>query len=182
MKIIIFRYGHRIERDKRITTHCALVSRALGASKMFYSGQEDPNFEKSVKEVNKNWGGNFSLEYVSNWSEFFKQNKAKYFIVNLTMYGTDFETFAKKIKTNKPKKPLLIFIGSQKVPTEIYNIANANICVTNQPHSEVAALGLLLYKLKDYKTIKFSKAKIKIKENPKGKTIIRKDKPTSTNL
>jgi tRNA (cytidine56-2'-O)-methyltransferase len=89
------------------------------------------------------------------------------------MYGIDFKTFAKKIKKEKITKPLLIFIGSQKVPSEIYQLADANVCVTNQPHSEVAALGLLLNELVDYKKVKFPKAKLIVKENPKGKTIIK---------
>ncbi len=173
MKIYIFRFGHRLERDKRITTHCALVSRAFGATKMFYSGQEDPSFENSVKEVQEDWGGKFALEYVPDWELFFEENKSKYYIVHLTMYGTAFDDFAKLIKKSIPRKPLLIFVGSQKVPTDVYHFADANVCVTNQPHSEVAALGLLLNALVDYKKVKFPGAKIKVKENPKGKTIIR---------
>ncbi|MCC6052717.1 MAG: tRNA (cytidine(56)-2'-O)-methyltransferase, partial [Desulfurococcaceae archaeon] len=31
-KIYVLRYGHRPERDKRVTTHVALVARAFGAS------------------------------------------------------------------------------------------------------------------------------------------------------
>lgn len=172
MKIYIFRFGHRLERDKRTTTHCALVSRALGASKMFYSGNEDPSFENSVKEVQEDWGGNYEIEFVPNWEKFFEQNKSKYYIVHLTMYGTAFDTFAKKIKKNPPKKPLLIFVGSQKVPTEVYHFSDANVCVTNQPHSEVAALALLLNALVDYKKVKFPGAKIKVQENERGKTVI----------
>jgi len=177
MKIIIFRFGHRIERDKRITTHCALVSRAFGASKMFYSGQEDNHFENSVKEVSEDWGGKFSVEYIDNWEKWFEKNKPKYYIVHLTMYGTAFDDFAKTFKKTlqteltKKKKDLLIFVGSQKVPTEVYHFSDANVCVTNQPHSEVAALGLLLNSLVDYKKVKFTGAKIKVKENPRGKTV-----------
>lgn len=174
MKIYIFRFGHRLERDKRITTHCALVSRAFGAQKMFYSGQQDPNFETSVKEVQEEWGGKFSLEYVPEWEEWFENNKSKFYIVHLTMYGTSFDDFAKQIKKNVPKKPLLIFIGSQKVPTEIYYLADANVCATNQPHSEVAALALLLNELVDYKKVKFPNAKIKVKPNARGKSIVHK--------
>ncbi|MEM4910818.1 MAG: tRNA (cytidine(56)-2'-O)-methyltransferase, partial [Desulfurococcaceae archaeon] len=31
MKIYVLRYGHRPARDRRITTHVALVARAFGA-------------------------------------------------------------------------------------------------------------------------------------------------------
>jgi len=179
MKIYIFRFGHRLERDKRITTHCALVSRAFGACKMFYSGQEDPSFENSVKEVQEDWGGNFTIEYIPDWEKFFNINKDKYYVVHLTMYGTAFDDFAKNFNKTfkkglqKQKKDLLIFVGSQKVPTAVYHFANANVCVTNQPHSEVCALGVLLNALVDYRTVKFSGAKIKVKPNLKGKTIVK---------
>ena len=173
MKIYIFRFGHRIERDKRTTTHCALVSRAFGATKMFYSGQEDPSFENSVKEVQEDWGGDYSTEFVPSWEKFFEKNKSKYYIVHLTMYGTSFDAFAKKIKKSPLKKPLLIFVGSQKVPTEIYHLSDENVCVTNQPHSEVAALGILLSNLVDYKKVKFTGAKIKVQENVRGKTVVK---------
>lgn len=174
MNITIFRFGHRIERDKRITTHCALVSRAFGCKNLYYSGQEDNHFENSIREVCEDFGGNLNIKFINNYEKFFEENKNKYYIIHLTMYGTDFNTFAKKIKKENLKKPLLIFVGSQKVPSEIYHLADANVCVTNQPHSEVAALGLLLNALVDYKKVKFTKAKIQVKENPKGKTIIKK--------
>ncbi|MCD6448820.1 MAG: tRNA (cytidine(56)-2'-O)-methyltransferase, partial [Thermoplasmata archaeon] len=31
MVVVVYRYGHRISRDKRITTHVALVARAFNA-------------------------------------------------------------------------------------------------------------------------------------------------------
>jgi len=37
--IEILRLGHRKKRDARLSTHVALVSRAFGASKIYYSGQ-----------------------------------------------------------------------------------------------------------------------------------------------
>jgi predicted SpoU family rRNA methylase len=37
VEIVVFRYGHRLERDKRTTTHCALVARVLGAKEIIYT-------------------------------------------------------------------------------------------------------------------------------------------------
>ncbi len=173
MKISVFRFGHRRERDKRITTHCALVSRTFGADKMYYCEDEDDHLEESVKEIVEDWGGNFSVEFVKDWKKFLQEKRKTHFLVHLTMYGTNFEDFAKAFKKKPQKKDLLIIIGSQKVPTEIYQWADVNISVANQPHSEVSALALLLYNLKDYKKIKFPKAKIVVKPNPRGKTAIR---------
>ena len=64
-EIIIFRYGHRDVRDYRVTSHCALVSRAFGANKVIYSGEKDEGLENSISKVAKNWGGNFKIEYTN---------------------------------------------------------------------------------------------------------------------
>ena len=39
--VTILRLGYRRGRDPRITTHLALVARALGAQKFLFSGDED---------------------------------------------------------------------------------------------------------------------------------------------
>jgi tRNA (cytidine56-2'-O)-methyltransferase len=44
-------------------------------------------------------------------------------------------------------EPLLIVVGSQKVPFEVYDAADWNVAVTNQPHSEVAGLAVFLDRL-----------------------------------
>ncbi len=53
MKVYILRLGHRISRDKRISTHCGLVSRAFGANGIIYAGEKDKDLMKSVKNVSK---------------------------------------------------------------------------------------------------------------------------------
>ena len=40
--VTILRLGYRLGRDPRITTHLALVARALGAESFLFSGDEDP--------------------------------------------------------------------------------------------------------------------------------------------
>ena len=65
--VSVLRLGHRIERDKRLTTHCALVSRAFGAEKMFYTGDKDSILEESVKKISRAWGGDFVIEYVKDY-------------------------------------------------------------------------------------------------------------------
>ena len=44
-------------------------------------------------------------------------------------------------------EPLLVVVGSQKVPFEVYDVADWNVGVTNQPHSEVAGLAVFLDRL-----------------------------------
>ena len=57
------------------------------------------------------------------------------------MYG---EQFTKIIDTIPKKQDLLIIIGAEKVPSYYYQIADYNVSIGNQPHSEVAALAIFL--------------------------------------
>ena len=41
-------------------------------------------------------------------------------------------------------RPMVIVVGGTKVPGEVFRLANYNISIGNQPHSEVAALGVFL--------------------------------------
>ena len=50
MKIKLLRLGHRIHRDHRTTTHCALVARAFGSSEMYYCGNEDDSLQSSIEK------------------------------------------------------------------------------------------------------------------------------------
>jgi tRNA (cytidine56-2'-O)-methyltransferase len=54
--IITLRIGHRKERDKRISTHIGLMSRAFLADKIIYSGEHDESLISSVNKVSKSWG------------------------------------------------------------------------------------------------------------------------------
>ena len=72
MKIKLLRLGHRIHRDHRTTTHCALVARAFGCSEMYYCGNEDDSLQSSIKKVNESWGGDFSVTFIKSWKSFIK--------------------------------------------------------------------------------------------------------------
>jgi tRNA (cytidine56-2'-O)-methyltransferase len=41
-------------------------------------------------------------------------------------------------------KDLLVVVGSEKMPGEVFKLADWNVSVTNQPMSEVAALAVFL--------------------------------------
>jgi len=47
--VAVLRYGHRPYRDLRVTTHCCLVARALGAEKIVIQGCEDPALKNRWK-------------------------------------------------------------------------------------------------------------------------------------
>ena len=169
-EVWVFRLGHRISRDKRISTHCSLVARAFGATGMFYSGQKDPGLEDSVKKVVKNWGGKFRLKYEKNWKRFLGNWKGK--IAHLTVYGVPLEKAMKKIRPAKGK--LLVVIGGEKVPGEVYHLSDWNVSVTGQPHSEVASLALFLdrvFRGKEF-SLRF-KGKLKVVPQERGKKVIK---------
>jgi len=162
MPVTVLRLGHRPQRDKRVTTHCALVARAFGASELLYSGEEDPKFEETIRDVVSNWGGSFSVRYVASWRQAIKSFKGKK--IHLTMYGLPFE------KVDIPKGNLLVIIGAEKVPGEVYEMADYNLSVGSQPHSEIAALAVFLYHLNGIKN-RFSGARLSVVPMAKGKKV-----------
>ena len=169
--ITILRIGHRIHRDKRITTHCALVSRAFGADKIFID-TVDKKIDVTIRSTCDRFGGNFDIETGVDKKKIIKNWDGT--IVHLTMYGDELEKSIKKIDK---KKDLLVIVGAEKVPPHIYELADFNISVGNQPHSEVAALAIFLDRYTDSKwqKKKFS-GKIEILPCDKGKKVISKDK------
>ena len=168
--IIVLRLGHRLKRDERISTHCGLVARAFGADRIIYSGDRDEKMLATLQSVAERWGGRFAVEYEASWKRVISYHRKKrYTIVHLTMYGIPIEKTIKKIKK---QKNILVVIGSEKVPSEVYQLSDFNIAVTNQPHSEVAALAVFLNLLN--RKAKFSNAKLRIVPQEKGKKVTEK--------
>ena len=64
--VIILRLGYRLGRDPRITTHLALVARALGANRLLFSGDEDERLAENIGSVNQRFGGNMLVEHVKS--------------------------------------------------------------------------------------------------------------------
>ena len=66
----VLRMGHRPERDKRITSHVALTSRAFGAEKMYLHRSDSRVVEtvrdETVRDVVGKFGGNFVVEPTDN--------------------------------------------------------------------------------------------------------------------
>ncbi len=172
-EVQVIRIGHRIARDIRVTTHCALVARALGAKAITICGDSDEKLIDGVKKTAKNWGGSFYITYNRSARTACSAAKRKGFaIVHATMYGLPLQSQIKKLQKHSK---LAIVVGSQKVPGEIYRLADYNVAVTNQPHSEVAALAILLHEIFQGKELekKFRGAKIKIVPSGRGKTVLK---------
>ncbi len=164
--ITVLRIGHRPERDKRITTHVALVARAFGADRILIDTR-DPDLERNFQSTCERWGGKVSIRSGVKHREEMKNFKGQ--IVHLTMYG---EEMHRGLSALDPKKDLMIVVGAEKVPREVYELATINISVGNQPHSEVAALALFLYKFRGEQLPEFADGQMKIVPNPRGKTVV----------
>ncbi len=143
MTVWILRYGHRRFRDHRASTHVALAARALGAEGMVLCGEQDDELLARLRKTSAQWGGNFKVEFSDNWEKTARQFKERGgSFVHLTMYGLPVQTQMAAVR--KKSKDCMVLVGSQKVPPEAYALADFNLGVTNQPHSEIAALAIFL--------------------------------------
>jgi len=170
--IIVVRYGHRDIRDYRVTSHCALVSRALGASKIIICGAIEESVTNTIKGVNETWGGKFKVEFSDSWEKTTKELKKKgYKIAHLTMYGLPIQEVEDEL--TKIKK-IAVIIGSQKVERGVYETADYNLGVTNQPHSEIAALAIFLDRIQKGKELEksFAGGRCQIVPQEKGKKVV----------
>lgn len=141
MTITVFRAGHRPYRDKRITTHVALVARAFGADSILVD-TKDSDLEETVNRVTSEFGGEFRIVTGVNWiKEYRKFAGVK---VYLTMYGESVDNAAEKVRIRMKNENVAVLVGAEKMPPEGYALSDFNIAVTNQPHSEVAALAIFL--------------------------------------
>ncbi|TLX93315.1 MAG: tRNA (cytidine(56)-2'-O)-methyltransferase [Thaumarchaeota archaeon] len=173
MKIEVLRIGQRLVRDDRVTTHVALVSRAFGASKILMY-DANPDIKGTISKVNRMWGSDFEVEIIENWKEVIRLKKKDSFkIVHLTMYGESINTAQPDLRK---EDKILIVVGAEKVPREVYDVADYNVAVGNQPHSEISALAILLDRLLRGQQLqkKYFNAEREIIPTKKGKRVMNK--------
>ncbi len=141
--VVVLRYGHRPGRDDRMTTHVGLTARALGADRAIFPDNAGQSTE-TVREVTGRFGGPFAVErredgaaIVRNWAGV---------VVHLTMYGEPIQGVEGAVRESvrAGDEDLLVVVGGEKVPWALYEHADFNVAVTNQPHSEVAGLAVFL--------------------------------------
>lgn len=140
-RLDVLRLGYRKGRDPRITTHLALVARALGSDGFLLAGDEDKEMFSNLNSVSERFGGTLDTEHVSGLGHLKKHVENGGVAVHLTMYGEPFREAIPKIRRDKP---MLIVVGGAKVPGDVYKYCQHNVAVGNQPHSEVAALALFM--------------------------------------
>lgn len=140
-EIVILRVGHRPERDQRVTTHVGLAARALGAKGM-YLAADDKGVVQSLTDVVHRWGGDFFIEHKITWKRCIRDWKESGgCVVHLTMYGERLQDREEEIRG---QSRILVVVGAEKVPGELYGLADYNIGVTGQPHSEISSLAVFL--------------------------------------
>ena len=174
MNIEVLRIGQRIVRDDRVTTHVALVARAFGATKI-YMNEVNPEIRDTINKINETWGGKFKIEIITKWKDIINSKKNTSKIVHLTMYGENINEIQDKIQQ---EDNILIVVGAEKGPREVYEQAHYNVSIGNQPHSEVSALAILLDRLQKGGQFekKFSDSKRSIIPSKNGKNVIENKK------
>ncbi len=170
--IEVLRLNHRKKRDARMSTHVALISRALGASRISYSGERDSKMEKTLANVVSKWGGKFAIKHVANPKKLVSSRKrGGWKLAHLTMYGLP---LAKKLRSLRSAGKLLLVVGGAKVPAWLYDEAHFNISISGQPHSEAGALAILLHELTKGRYPKF-RGKLRIVPTKCGKKFVEKN-------
>ena len=138
----VLRLGHRAGRDPRLTTHLALTARAFGAERM-HLHPPDREIARRLEAVRQRWGGHFAVRDVPSWQELLRTAPGT--VVHLTMYGEPLERVLPRLRR---RRHILVVVGGAKVPAELYRLADVNVAVGHQPHSEVAALAVFLTRLR----------------------------------
>jgi tRNA (cytidine56-2'-O)-methyltransferase len=163
--VTILRVGHRPERDQRVTTHVGLAGRAFGATGMYLAAR-DSGVVRSIQDVVSRWGGTFFIRDQVSWKRCIREWKESGgVVVHLTMYGEQLPSREEELRT---KDRILVVVGAEKVPGELYGLADYNIAVTGQPHSEISSLAVFLDHLfsGEELSLSFQGAKIRVIPSP----------------
>jgi len=142
--VTVLRLGHRPGRDERITTHVGVTARALGADRVLLAGAASSRAD-TVVDITDRFGGPFDVETTDEPKRRIRGFEGT--VVHLTMYGESIQDVEDGIRNAHETGPLLVVVGAEKVPFEVYERADYNVGVTNQPHSEIASLAVFLDRL-----------------------------------
>ncbi|KKF39224.1 tRNA (cytidine(56)-2'-O)-methyltransferase [Halorubrum saccharovorum] len=156
-EVVVLRYGHRPGRDDRMTTHVGLTARALGADRVIFPDNAGQSAE-TVRDITDRFGGPFAVELREDQKAIVRDFEG--IVVHLTMYGERVQDVEEEVREAvgldgsdgtdgeaSTPRDLLVVVGGEKVPWALYERADFNVGVTNQPHSEVAGLAVFLDRL-----------------------------------
>jgi tRNA (cytidine56-2'-O)-methyltransferase len=144
----------------------------LGADGVYVSDVHDQELLETIRSVSKRFGGDFKVEAGRSWrSTITAWKRAGGKVVHLTAYGLPLPKVIRAIRNSNGDK--LVVVGAEKVPGELYEIADWNVAVTNQPISEVSALGIFLDWFFEHSRLEasFPNPQIKIVPSERGKKV-----------
>lgn len=173
-RLVVLRIGHRIQRDVRVTTHVCLTARALGAAGVIVANVRDRRLVDTIDRVTAEFGGEFTVETGKPWKQAIADwKKAGGAVVHLTAYGLPLPEIIDRIRSSA--QPILVAVGAEKVPGVLFELADWNVSVTNQPISEVSALGVFLDWFYDHRGLRrdFKNGRIRIVPTAHGKRVVR---------
>lgn len=144
--IVVLRVGHRPGRDDRMTTHVGLTARAMGADRFLLAAAQAGPLER-IDDVTARFGGPFETDRIDSAHAFLHGWDGA--VAHLTMYGMPIQDRIGAIRPaiDADRSGLAVVVGAEKVPFELYERADWNVAVTNQPHSEVGSLAIFLDRL-----------------------------------
>jgi tRNA (cytidine56-2'-O)-methyltransferase len=144
-EVAVLRLGHRPGRDERTTTHVGLTARALGADRVILAG-DGASRRGTIEDIVDRFGGPFDVETTDSPLGVLDEWDGD--VVHLTMYGLPIQDVQDDIAARfDAGTPLLVAVGAGKVPFDVYEAADHNVAITNQPHSEIASLAVFLDRL-----------------------------------
>lgn len=170
-KIVVLRLNHR-PRDHRVTTHVCLTARAFGADGVIITETKAEEIIEKINKLNSDWGNDFWVrDSLPTYQTIELWRSLGGMIINLSMYGEDLRNLLSELyhAHYNANKPFLVIVGASKVPSQIYALSDYNVSITDQPHSEVAALAVFLDRLSGGRWPKHEGGKIKINPRLKGK-------------
>jgi len=186
-EVVVLRYGHRPGRDDRMTTHVGLTARALGADRVVFPDNAGQSAE-TVRDITDRFGGPFGVELRGDQKAIVRDWEGV--VVHLTMYGERVQEVEGEIREAAglpdgagagegaaTPRDLLVVVGGEKVPWALYERADFNVGVTNQPHSEVAGLAVFLDRLFEGAELdrEWVDADREVVPEPTGKTVVDAD-------
>ncbi|WP_459193993.1 tRNA (cytidine(56)-2'-O)-methyltransferase [Halosimplex sp. J119] len=146
-EVAVLRLGHRPGRDDRMTTHVGLTARALGADRVVF-GPKASGSADTVRDITDRFGGPFDIEVTDSPKAVIREFEGV--VVHLTMYGLPVQDVEGDLREALDDRTAVLFVvGAEKVSFDVYERADYNVAVTNQPHSEVASLAVTLDRLFD---------------------------------
>jgi len=177
-EVVVLRYGHRPGRDDRMTTHVGLTARALGADRVIFPDNAGQSAE-TVRDITDRFGGPFAVELRDDQKAIVRNFEGV--VVHLTMYGERVQDVEGDVRESIQGRRPPDRRRRREGAVALYERADFNVGVTNQPHSEVAGLAVFLDRLFEGTELdrEWEDADRRVMPEATGKTVIDADEERS---